>query len=54
MYFRSSKEDVREFDKICRKEGISRETAIELFVQTVIKQKHIPSGISPDEIVVEE
>lgn len=42
LHFKCRKETIREFDKICRSEGISREKAVEMFVQTVIKQQKIP------------
>lgn len=45
LHIKCDKKTVREFDKVCRKEGISREEAMGMFVSSVIKQDRIPSDI---------
>lgn len=45
LHFRYTKNTIREFDKVCRREGISREEAIELFVKTVIRENKLPAEI---------
>lgn len=48
LHFKYDKKTIREFDKVCRREGVSREAGIEILVKEVIRQGELPKEIKRD------